>query len=255
MILDDIVNNKRNEVKALKERIKFPAKQGDLPAIRDFARAVSRSGINLIAEVKAASPSAGVIFETYAPDKIAKTYEGAGVSAISVLTDQVYFNGKIEDLIKVKKAVKLPVLRKDFIIDEAQIYESRLAGADAVLLIVRILSQEQLEAFIKIAADLGMSSLVEVHSVKEAQSALDAGAGIIGINNRDLNTLKVDLSTTVNIINTLPELKKKVLVSESGISEKNEVDLMKGLGVNAVLVGEAILKSPDIADKINILIG
>ena len=255
MILDEIVKEKLKEVEGLRERLKLPLDKRELPDIRDFKKAISRCTVSLIAETKAASPSAGVIFDKYVPENIAKIYEKAGASAVSVLTDAIYFNGSIDDLERVKNSIKLPVLRKDFIIDESQIYESRLEGADAVLLIARLLGQDELESFIKITNDLGMDALVEVHSIKEARMALDAGAEIIGINNRDLNTFKVDLSTTVNIINEIPELKKKILVSESGISERSQIDFLREVGIKAVLVGEAILKSPDISAKIKELVG
>ncbi len=210
--------------------------------------------MNLIAETKAASPSAGMIFDKYAPENIAAIYEKAGAAAVSVLTDAIYFNGSIDDLERVKNSIGLPVLRKDFIIDEVQIYESRLEGADAILLIARILGRDELEDFIKLTEQLGMDALVEAHNAKEARSALDAGARLIGINNRDLDTLKVDLDNTISIINEVPELKKKVIVSESGISEKSQVDLLRAAGVKAVLVGEAILKSPDMRVKIRELV-
>ena len=250
MILDEIVKEKLIEVEALKTRLKLEFKKKDLPKTRDFKKAISRRGINLIAETKAASPSAGVLFDKYVPENIAKEYEKAGAAAVSVLTDVTYFNGVIDDLERVRNSVSLPVLRKDFIIDEIQIFESRLAGADAILLIARILGKDELERFIKFAKKLGMDALVEVHSAKEARSAVNAGAEIIGINNRDLDTLKVDVDNTIKIINEVPELKKKVLVSESGISERSQIDLLKKAGVKAVLIGEAILKSRDIGKKI-----
>lgn len=255
MILDEIVANKKIEVEKLKEDRMLPFKINKLIKPRDFMRAISRNGVRLIAEVKASSPSAGTIVKDYDPAKIARQYESAGASAISVLTDGRYFNGSIDDLRKVKRTVNVPVLRKDFIIDESQIYESRIAGADAVLLIVRILSRDQLVRLLKTAKDLSLTAVVEVHSVKEAEIALDAGADVIGINNRDLDSLKVDILTTVNIMNSLSLLKDKVLISESGISKKKEVDMLEQLGVSAVLVGEAILKNPDIAAKIRELIG
>jgi len=255
MILDEIVKEKLIEVEALKTRLKLEFKKKDLPKTRDFKKAISRRGINLIAETKAASPSAGVLFDKYVPENIAKEYEKAGAAAVSVLTDVTYFNGVIDDLERVRNSVSLPVLRKDFIIDEIQIFESRLAGADAILLIARILGKDELERFIKFAKKLGMDALVEVHSAKEARSAVNAGAEIIGINNRDLDTLKVDVDNTIKIINEVPELKKKVLVSESGISERSQIDLLKKAGVKAVLIGEAILKSRDIGKKIKELVG
>jgi indole-3-glycerol phosphate synthase len=250
MILDEIVKAKLIEVEALKKRLKLEFKKKDLPEVRDFKKAISKRGINLIAETKAASPSAGVMFDKYVPENLAKEYEKAGAAAVSVLTDVTYFNGVLDDLERVRNSISLPVLRKDFIIDEIQIFESRFAGADAILLIARILGRDELERFIKFAKKLGMDALVEVHSVKEARSAVAAGAEIIGINNRDLDTLKVDVDNTIRIISEVPELKKKILVSESGISERGQVDLLKKAGVKAVLIGEAILKSRDIGKKI-----
>lgn len=251
MILDKIVQIKKEQVERLKERLsKKPFDEKNPPKVRDFAAAISKQGISLIAELKQRSPSAGVIVKNYEPKKIAKTYERAGASAISVLTDLAYFNGKIEDLTQVKTSVQLPVLRKDFIIDEAQIFESYFAGADAVLLIVRILKQDMLKKFINTINDIGMSALVEVHSEDEAKAALDSGAEIIGINNRDLDTLKIDLDTTGRIISNVPEIKGKVIVSESGIKDKNDIQSLVKNGVNAVLIGEAILKSNDISAKI-----
>jgi indole-3-glycerol phosphate synthase len=254
MILDEIVKEKLVEVEALKKKIRLPLDKRLLPKLRDFKKAVTRHAMNLIAETKAASPSAGVIFNKYVPENIAAIYEKSGAAAVSVLTDAIYFNGSIDDLERVKNSIGLPVLRKDFIIDEVQIYESRLEGADAILLIARILGRDELEDFIKLAEDLGMAALVEVHSVKEARAALDAGASLIGINNRDLDTLKVDVDNTINIIDQVPELKKKVIVSESGIKEKGQVDMLRAAGVKAILVGEAILKSPDMREKIRELV-
>jgi len=251
MILDEIIKNKREEVKGVRDKQKQPLDLEKLPKVRDFAAALQKPGIKLIAEVKAKSPSAGVIVKDFDPVKIARAYEKSGVSAISVLTDNKYFGGSIEALKKVKASVKLPVLRKDFIIDESQIYESRIAGADAVLLIVRILRYDELERFIKIINDLGMTALVEVHSADEAKKAIDAGANVIGINNRDLDTLKVDLNTTSEIIKSVPELKEKNLVSESGIKNKDDVKILKNAGVKAILAGEAILKAKNIEAKIN----
>lgn len=254
MILDRIVATKRKEVEQLKKAFKLPLDQKSLPKIRDFSAAISKPGIRLIAEVKAASPSAGRIVKDYDPVSIARTYEKGGASAISVLTDREYFSGSLDHMVNVKKAVGLPVLRKDFIIDQSQIYESRISGADAVLLITRILTQGDLEGFIKITSDLGMTPLVEVHSVEETRSALDAGAEVIGINNRDLDTLDIDIKTTLKIMKALPQLKNKVLISESGISTRAEVDLLSQAGVNAVLVGEALLKGHDIPGNLKDLL-
>jgi indole-3-glycerol phosphate synthase len=255
MILDEILKAKKVELKGVRSSIKLPIDHKELPELRDFAGAISKSGMNLIAEVKAASPSAGGIVENYDPAAIAKIYEKAGASAISVLTEKNYFKGSIDHIKAVRSAVKLPILRKDFIIDQSQIYESRLAGADAVLLIARILKPEQLKKFITIAADLCMTALVEVHTVQEARAALDAGAKVIGINNRDLDTLKVDINNTPNIIKGLPKLKEGTLVSESGIKDRGEVETLRSAGVSAILVGESLLRSKDITLKVKELIG
>ncbi|MDD4178992.1 MAG: indole-3-glycerol phosphate synthase TrpC [Candidatus Margulisbacteria bacterium] len=248
-ILDDIVFNKRQEVTALKVRLDVK-KSGFLPVLRDFRKALLAGQPAIIAEVKKASPSAGVLVSKYFPAKIARIYEMAGAAAISVLTDEKYFKGGLADLTAVKKAVKLPVLRKDFIIDESQIYESRLAGADAILLIVRILTDEQLSAFLTTARQLKMAALVEVHNEREVERALAAGAEIIGINNRDLGTLKVDVKHTIHLLDKFPELRKKLVVSESGIRSAVEVKELRAAGVKALLVGEGLLKSRDPAAKL-----
>jgi len=251
MILDEIIKDKVKEVVRLRTGTISPIEPGQLPAVNDLAAALKSPGINLIAEIKSKSPSAGVMIKDYDPVNIAGIYERSGARAISVLTDSKYFGGSIEHITKVKNAVKIPILRKDFIIDEVQIHESRLAGADAILLIVRILQPDELKGLIKYADGLGMSCLVEVHSEDEARIALDAGANIIGINNRDLDTLQVDINTTANILSAVPELKEKIIVSESGIGNKKDVDLLKNIGVNAILIGEAILKAPDMGQKIH----
>ena len=209
----------------------------------------------MIAEVKKQSPSAGVICPNFDPVKIAKIYEKAGASAISVLTDQKFFGGSIEDLKKVKAAVKIPVLRKDFIIDEKQIYESMAAGADAILLIVKVLGLQQLKEFLKITEKLKMDALVEIHNSDEAEMALEAGAEIIGINNRDLQTFRVDFKNTLGLIKKYPELKNRILVSESGIKNSKQVSELHAAGVSAILVGESLLKAKDISAKIAELIG
>jgi len=248
-ILEEIVFNKRQEVTALKVRLSIK-KTGSLPAPRDFRKALLAGRPAIIAEVKKASPSAGVLVSKYFPAKIARIYEMAGAAAISVLTDEKYFKGGLEDIAVIKKAVKIPVLRKDFIIDESQIYESRQAGADAILLIVRILTEEQLSAFLTTARQLKMAVLVETHNEREVERALAAGVEIIGINNRDLGTLKVDIKQTIHLLDKFPGLKKKLVVSESGIRSAEDVRTLKASGIKAILVGESLLKSRDPAAKL-----
>ena len=252
MILDDIIFDKRQEVTALKIKLRHidfkKLIKKTLPA-RDFLSAISKP-VSLIAEVKKASPSAGVINEDFDPVKTAKEYEKAGAHAISVLTDKKYFKGSIEDLKKVVKAVNIPVLRKDFIIDEDQIYEARMNGADAILLIAAVLNDAQLSEFIKITRNLGMRAVVEVHDEEEMERALKTPAKIIGINNRDLKTFKVDLQTTVRIAAMVPKNRKITLVSESGIKTAADVRLVKEAGASAVLVGEELMRQKDIPGKI-----
>lgn len=249
MILDEIIKQKREEIKNLTIPA-IPCPSLPFPAI-PFKAALQRSDkIKLIAEIKKQSPSAGVICKDFDPVKLAEIYEKAGASAISVLTDQKFFGGSLDDLKKVKAAVKIPVLRKDFIIDEKQIYEAAAAGADAILLIVKILEFEQLKKFLEITKELGMDALVETHNSKEVEIALMLNADIIGINNRDLSVFRVDFKNTIKLIEKHPELKEKILVSESGIKHAKQVSELYNAGVSAILVGESLLKSENIAGKI-----
>jgi len=252
MILDDIIFDKRQEVTALKIKMRgLDLKKlikKTLPP-KDFFPAVSKP-VALIAEVKKASPSAGVISQDFDPVKTAKRYEKALANAVSVLTDEKYFGGSIDDLKKVSKAVKIPVLRKDFIIDEDQIYESRMSGADAILLIAAVLDDEKLSEFIKITRNLGMRVLLEVHSEEELERALNTPARIIGINNRDLKTFKVDLATTERLAPMIPGNRRIILVSESGIRSGDDVRRVRDAGVCAVLVGEELMRHSDTDAKV-----
>jgi indole-3-glycerol phosphate synthase len=259
-ILDKIVEEKKREVAKLPARI---IAAGDLRDAmlehgerRDFVAALTRPGrgdIGLIAEVKKASPSAGVICKDFDPVRIAKEYEAAGASCLSVLTDEKFFQGSLDYLRQIREAVKLPLLRKDFIIDERQILEAIEWGADAILLIVSILSDEQLKKFHALAKDAGLAILVEVHDAHEMEHALKIGAELIGVNNRDLKTFKVDLATTEKLAAKIgPE---KTLVAESGIHTRADVERLKKCGAKAILVGESLLRGGDIKTKIRELIG
>ena len=255
MILTKIIEEKRKELEASKSKIpqeKLLSKIGKLKSSRRpdfFKHAIEKPHkINLIAEVKKASPSAGVIREDFDPVEIALIYKANGASAISVLTDEKFFQGSLTHLKNVKKKLSLPVLRKDFIIDEYQIYESVAAGADAALLIADLLSVEELKRFIDIGKALNIDFLLEVHSEEDVKKAVESGCGIIGVNNRDLHTFKVDIKTTARLLKIIPE--GKTIVSESGITAKEDISYLKSLGVNAVLVGEAFMRSPDIAGKV-----
>ncbi|MFH0732670.1 MAG: indole-3-glycerol phosphate synthase TrpC [Candidatus Omnitrophota bacterium] len=223
-------------------------------AIRDFKSAIyRRSDISLIAEMKKASPSRGVIREDFNPQEIAKIYQLSGANAISVLTEEKFFLGSLGYINKIKEVCTLPVLRKDFIIDEYQIYESCYYGADAVLLIADILSKDQIKKFMAIAASLGLQSLVEAHSDEDLDKILKADADIIGINNRDLHTFKLNHKTGENLIGLVP--RSKTIVIESGIKSNSDVMFYKSLGANAVLVGEAFMDAQDIKAKVKEIIG
>ena len=208
-----------------------------------FERALEGDEISFICEIKKASPSKGVIAENFNWLEIARDYEIAGANAISILTEPVFFQGDNRHLIDVANTVRIPILRKDFIIDGYQIYESKLLGADAILLIASILRPEEIKHFIKIADGLGLSCLVETHTEEEIISSLKAGARIIGVNNRDLKTFNVDINHTVRLRPFVP--KDKLFVSESGISSSDHINKLKRIGANGVLIGEALMKKSD----------
>lgn len=255
MILAEILKNKEEELEERKRHFNYQdlLEKGitNFP-VRSLEDALVKDGLGLIAEIKKASPSAGVICAGLVPDDLAGVYEQAGAAAISVLTDKKFFQGSLDDLTAVRLRAEVPVLRKDFIFDEYQVVESRVFGADAVLLIARILTAERLHHLYVLARQLDLAVLVEVHDKNDLIKALNAGASIIGINNRDLDTLTTDLSTTEKLIKEIPE--GKIIVSESGINTKEEVKQLKDLGVNAILVGEALIRSPDIETKVRELI-
>lgn len=253
MILEEILISKRKEIarriEALPlEEVKLRLAQAPAcpaRAVQDFKEAISRPGrINLIAEIKKASPSAGLIRADFRPAEIASAYEAAEASAISVLTDEKFFQGSLAHLKEAKDAVSLPLLAKDFFLDEYQIYQARMFGADAFLVIARALSQEKIKVFLKIGQALGMAALVEVHDEEDLAKALASGAEIIGINNRDLATFKVNLEVTLRLAPLIPQ--DKIVVSESGIKSRADVETLAQAGVNAVLIGEALLQEKDI---------
>ena len=254
-ILDKIVAVKRREVAALLPRAE--ELRGRAAARKDFrsfsGTLASHKGVALIAEVKKASPSAGVICPNFDPIRIARAYEQAGASAISVLTDREFFQGDISYLEIIRAAVKLPLLRKDFIIEELQIHEAAACGADAVLLIAAILDDKQLREFRAIAEHLHMAALVEVHDEAELDRALAAGTQLVGINNRDLATFAVSLATTEKLAAKIP--KERVVVAESGIHTRADVERVARAGAKAVLVGESLMRSGNIASKVKELLG
>jgi len=250
-ILDRILVSKKREVARQKQAVNISCLLECISrrkAPLGFAAALKGDGIRLIAEVKKASPSKGVLRPYFDPMALAKTYAENGAAAISVLTDADYFQGSSEHLAAIRQAVGLPLLRKDFIYDEYQVYESAAYGADALLLITAILEPKQLENLLAVSRRLGMGCLVEVHDEEELKKALDAGAEVIGINNRNLNTFEVDLTTTQRILPFVPE--DKTVVSESGISRREDVKRLEGWGVDAVLIGEALVTARNVPERI-----
>ena len=263
-ILDTIVEQKKVEVAKLPDRL---IAAGDLRDAmlehgerRDFAAALRKnSRIGLIAEVKKASPSAGVICPNFDPVRIAREYEAAGANCLSVLTDEKFFQGSLDYLRQIRAAVKLPLLRKDFIIDERQILEAIEWGADAILLIVAILTEEQLTRFHSLATEAGLSVLVEVHDEEELTRAHKLSPALIGVNNRNLKTFKVDLATTERLAATLfassSAGQSPLLVAESGIHTRADVQRVQKSGAGAILVGESLVNQGDIAAKVRELLG
>ncbi|MFY7935040.1 MAG: indole-3-glycerol phosphate synthase TrpC [Candidatus Nanopelagicus sp.] len=211
------------------------------PQLRDAYAALNKEGMSLIAEVKRSSPSKGDLAEISDPISLAKSYQDGGADLVSVLTEERKFKGRVSDLIGVRQSINLPVLRKDFIVTEFQVYESRILGSDLLLLIIAGLSKSQLIDFYQLATELGMSVLVEVHTISEAEVALDIGAKIIGVNCRNLKTLELDKNAFELILPKLPD--SVVKIAESGITTRTEVEAVAELGANAVLVGETLVKS------------
>ncbi|OQA91828.1 MAG: Indole-3-glycerol phosphate synthase [Elusimicrobia bacterium ADurb.Bin231] len=248
-VLDQIINHKKVEIERRKNALPLSIITKSLDALeksRDFKKAISVPGrINIIAEIKKSSPSAGVISDTLDVRKISEIYEKSGASAISVLTEEKYFGGDIFHIALVKQKTTLPVLRKDFILEEYQIYESKYFGADAVLLIASILTKQEIIKFFTLAKSIGLSVITEVHKETELETVLESGSEIIGINNRNLSDLSVDLTTSLKLKPMIPV--DKIVISESGIKSKEEVKMLKNIGINAILIGHKFLESPDIA--------
>jgi indole-3-glycerol phosphate synthase len=256
-ILDKIVATKQREIAEAKARIPEAALRTQLaiaPEVRDFFGALAAPGpIRLIAEVKKASPSKGVIREDFEPVAIAKTYEAHGASCLSVLTDVSYFQGSLEYLTAVRQAVGIPVLRKDFVLDPYQVVEARAAGADAVLLIAECLDDCSLRSLFNRIVELGMTPLVELYDEANLPRVLDAGATLIGINNRDLHTFEVDFERTSRMREKIPA--DCVLVGESGINTRADAVMLEKAGVNAMLVGESLMRQADIGAAVDALLG
>jgi len=257
-ILDKIVAQKRIEIarlpqinvtpETLKQSVEKHGRRRDFVGVLQNPQ---KGATALIAEVKKASPSAGIICADFDPVRIARDYEAAGASCLSVLTDEKFFQGSLEYLKQIRQAVSLPLLRKDFIIDARQIVEAIEYGADAILLIVAILTDAQLREFSQLAKSAGLAALVEVHDESELDRAIAAGARLIGVNNRDLKTFKVDLATTERMAERLRSANHEaILVAESGIHNRADVERLRACGAAAILVGESLMRHGNIREKI-----
>jgi indole-3-glycerol phosphate synthase len=256
-ILDTIVASKRREVAAAKERLserELERRLADAPPVRPFRAALTTSDrVAVIAEVKKASPSAGVLRSDFDPVAIARAYAGHGAVCLSVLTDEPFFQGHLGYLTAIREAVGLPLLRKDFIFDRYQLVEARAAGADAVLLIAEMVTDPDLGRLLSEARALGMQALVELHDGAQLPRVLAIGADLIGVNNRDLRTFETRLEHTLELAAQVPP--DRCLVSESGIRTRSDIDRLRGVGVRAVLVGESLMRAPDIGAALAALIG
>ena len=256
-ILDEIVQSKWGEIERAKRQTPEEAlrrRLDEAPPVRDFFAALASPGpIRLIAEVKKASPSKGVIRADFQPVKIARIYQRHGASCISVLTDQPYFQGSLENLREIRAAVELPVLRKDFIVDPYQVLQARAAGADAVLLIAECLDDARLKQLHDMVLELGMTPLVELFEPANLPRVLRVGAKLVGINNRDLRTFKTDLEHTLRLCGEIPG--DRVVVGESGIHTRADVKRLESAGVGAILVGETLMAAPDVGAAVDELLG
>ena len=257
MILDTLANEARRRVSELKKQKSLDVIIREAEALPkgDFAfeKALRQKDVAFITEVKKASPSKGLITKNFNYVKIAKEYEAAGAAAISVLTEPAYFLGRDQYLKDIRQTVKIPIIRKDFTVDEYQIYEAKILGADAVLLICALLDTKTIERYLAICDKLGLSALVEAHDDAEIQSALIAGARVIGVNNRNLKDFTVDLENSINLRALVP--KEIVFVSESGIKTPEDMAVLRANGTDAVLIGETLMRSGDISGEIRRLRG
>lgn len=258
-ILNEILRHKREELAAVKSKIplaELKSKVRDVGAVRSFKEAIKREQdgpLNLIAELKKSSPSKGLIREDFNLPQIVSVYDEKDVSAVSVLTEERFFSGRLNYLNKARKRTEKPLLRKDFIIDDYQIYETRANNASAVLLIAAALEKSRLSDLFELAKELSLDCLIEVHNWKELDTVLYRGAEIVGINNRDLNTLNISLNISFNLLKDIPD--DRIVVSESGINTRADVEALEATKTDAILVGTTIMKSKDIGAKIDELMG
>ncbi|MCK9582668.1 MAG: indole-3-glycerol phosphate synthase TrpC [Endomicrobiales bacterium] len=255
--LETVIKYKKSSLIEAKKNVPFKILFAQLEEIKlqfgSFGKSLSKEGVRIIAEMKKASPLAGILCSNYVPAKIAREYSSCGAAAISVLTEEKYFLGSLDDIKIAKQNSSVPILRKDFIVDEYQLVEAKLAGADTVLLIVAALNKSEILNLISFASKISLECLVEVHTIPELELACECGANIIGINNRSLETLKVDLNTGFKMLSVMP--KNKITVIESGIKTFDEINSFISAGVNAFLIGETIIKSQNPCNKLKELLG
>ncbi|MGE0028233.1 MAG: indole-3-glycerol phosphate synthase TrpC [Thermoleophilia bacterium] len=254
--LETVVERTRSEVEARRRLVseaELRSRLGPARRGRPFSEALVDEGISLIAEMKRSSPSRGPIRPEATVTDVVSAYQRAGASAVSVLTEPNWFGGSLDDLVEARAACDLPLLRKDFVVDQYQLLEARVAGADAVLLIVAALERGRIEELMGAASDLGLDALIEVHDEKEVETAMEAGAELIGINNRDLHSLEVDLETTFELLADVPA--GTVVVAESGITLNEDVERLERAGVDAILVGEALMRADDPVRAVRELLG
>src|SRR5215203_5475291 len=255
-VLDRIVDDTRDEIARRRERVplsQLEAALGNRPEARPFREALSGPGVSVIAEHKRRSPSAGTIREGATVADIVLAYERGGAAALSILTEPFHFGGSLEDLREALTATELPILRKDFIVDPYQLYESAANGADAILLIVAALDPDDLYDLLREARDLDLDAVVEVHDERELDVALDVEADVLGLNNRDLTDFSVDIERTYELLADVPA--GKTVVAESGYSSRDQLDELERVGVDAVLIGETLMRAPDVEDAVMELTG
>jgi indole-3-glycerol phosphate synthase len=256
MILDKIIQNKKMEIEREKKitPLRLLEREAEsAPEAKDFYQSLMHDGkVKIIAEIKCASPSKGVLRPDFDPVEISKSYAKGGASAISVLTDSRFFKGNLNHLRDVRSSVEIPLLRKDFIIDPYQVYESRFYGADAILLIVAALDSTILRKLLELAHSLDMDAIVEIHDESELDKAIEAGSKIIGRNNRDLKTFDVSLDTSLRLCKLIP--KEKIVVSESGISSSDDIMRLKSAGINVFLIGETFMRAPEPGEELRKLL-
>jgi indole-3-glycerol phosphate synthase len=255
-ILDTIVERKWQEIAEAKKQLpeaELERKALSMPPARDFFAALAKPGLRIIAEVKKASPSAGVIRADFDPVTIARAYENNGADCISVLTDVDFFQGRLEYLTSIHDSIALPCLRKEFILDRYQLLEAKAAGADAILLIAEILPENHLKNLFDQATALGLHVLVELHDADQLSRVVDCGAKLIGINNRDLRTFQTSLSHTLDLLPQIPA--GRLVISESGIKTASDMQRLEAAGVKGVLVGESLMRAPDIGSALRTLRG